>query len=115
MENITQNDFEKFKLEIQNELRKGTEKLEAKIDKHLKDIKYWGIGGVILFCVLFSWIYEYKFNFTNDQHQANFDKLNAAVFVSSQEAILKAIQDLQNQIRHSDSQKIKKTVKRKTK
>ena len=72
------------------------------------------MGGVILFCIVFSWLFDYKFDFTNEQTQSRLEKLDAAVFISRNDSILEAIQSLQKQIEGSKSAQ-KKTGKRKAK
>ena len=104
----TQTDFESFKIEIKKELSDIAERLEKKIDKHLSSIKYWGIGGVILFCVIFSWLFDYKFDFTNEQNQARFEKIDNAVFISRHDAILEAIQDLKEDFGYTKKRQVSK-------
>ena len=53
--------------------------------------------------IAIAWMFDYRLDFTNEQNQAHFEKLDAAVFISQNEAILKAIQNLQTkQIDHSE-------------
>ena len=112
---ITQNDFETFKLEIKKELSFIAERLENKIDKHLLAIKYWGIGGVILFCVIFSWLWDGKFDFINEKNQAHFEKLDAAVFTTRHDALLRAINNLQVQMMEKNQAKNNTEKKKKPK
>ena len=96
---------------ITEENNRLSEKLEHKIDKQLASLKYWGIGGMTVFCVVFSWIFDYKFDFTNNQHQAKYERLESVVFISKHDAILNAIQDLKYQI--SDAKNTKEQISKK--
>ena len=109
---ITHQDFEKLGLDLKKELLEIAGRLESRIDKHLANIKYWCVGGVILFCVIFSWLFDYKFDLTNNQNQAHFEKLDSAVFISKNDAILKAIQDLQTKIDNSNTTQKKNRQKK---
>ena len=94
---VTRADFESFKIEIKKELSAIAEKLENKIDKQISSIKYWGIGGVTIFCVVFTAIYGFLFYFVNDQIQNRIDKIESAVFIPKDDKILNEIRDLKMQ------------------
>ena len=121
---VTQTDFKEFKLYIQKEfstiadrietkIEAKTEKMEAKIDSQVKFFKTWVVGGMIGLIGLLGWLFDYKIDFTNEQHQANLERLNAAVFVSNHEAILRAIADLRSQLSETADTKKKKSKKSK--
>ena len=109
---ITQNDLERLTLYITKEFAKLTERLEDRIDKRLSNLRYWVIGGLSIFCIVFSWIFDYKFDFTNSQHQAQIEKLDAAVFVPQHEAILRAIQDIKDSMDEDREKRRKRRFKK---
>ena len=107
---------EELKEDIKKEISSLTEKLENKIDKTLAGIKYWGIGGIVFFCVIFSWLWDYKFDFTNEKHQQEISELRQATFTPSNEAIIREIRELKAELTsfHVTPAKRKKlTIKRK--
>lgn len=71
------------------------------------------IGAVSVAFLLVTWLFDYKFDFTNEQHQAHFEKLDTAVFISRYDAMFKAIQDLKDQISNENIKKYKKKQTRK--
>ena len=77
-------DFENFKkeisLDIKTILSDNLEKLEKKIDRQTSGIKYWAIGGAAIFCIVFSWLFDYKFDYTNEQNQARFERIESNLF-----------------------------------
>ncbi len=86
------NDSEKMLLSslenfIQKENIALAEKLENKIDKHLAGMKYWGIGGIVVFCVTFTSFFGFLFYFVNDQYNTRIERLEISAF-HSQEAII---------------------------
>ena len=115
---------EELKEYIKKELSSITEKfekqisslLEKKIDKTLAGLRYWGIGGVTLFCLVFAWLWDYKFDFTNEKHQQEIAELKQAVFTTSNEVIIREIREIKAELAsfHIKPVKRKKTpIKRK--
>jgi len=104
--------IDKLGVSLSKKIDDLSQKLEEKIDRKIASIRYWGIGGVTVFCIVFSWIFDYKVDFTNDKNQAQFEKLEAAVFITRQDAIMKAIQELRNQLEKRDRNRKKESKKR---
>ena len=99
---VTKSDFETFKTELKIEIKtilsENLEKLENKIDRRLSNIKYWGIGGVTVFCIVFSWLFDYKFDYTNEQNNTRFERIESRLFPFSDmaENLVSTNQDRQN-------------------
>lgn len=93
------------------------QKLDAKIEKISTDIYheldkvqtklFFKLASLMITCigiasVLMMWIFDYKFDFTNERHQSNIEKLESAVFVPQHDIILKAILELKEQIENKE-------------
>lgn len=90
--------IEKLGVSLSKQIDELSRNLEAKIDRQLSFIRYWGVGGIATFCLVFSWLFDHKFDFVDNRNQAHFEKLDAAVFVSKHDAILRALHDLRTRI-----------------
>ena len=103
---ITQADFDKFKTEIQFSFDQFKNEIRQIIGSSL--LKVWfSTGGVVtIFCVVFAWIFDYKFDFTNANTNDRLSRVENAVFISSDEKILNEIRELKGQV--SDLQERKR-------
>ena len=80
-------DFRSFKLDIKQELQEQFDKQLLHIDKHLSNLKYWGIGAVTIFCIVFAYVFDNRLdNFNNrlddtkEYNQARMEKLESVLF-----------------------------------
>lgn len=98
--------IDKISSEIQSEI----DKVQTKLMIKLSSVVFICVG--IAF-VVNAWFFDYKFDFTNDEHKARFDRLESNVFVSRNEQLVNLIQKLQSQIENSNiSDKNNKKKKR---
>ncbi len=79
---------------VHSELEKVQTKLFMRITTVLSTVIVFAVS--VAFFVMF-WIFDYKFEFTNAQYQAHFEKLDSAVFIPQSQAILQEMRELNRQ------------------
>ncbi len=105
---ITQTDFAHFKKEVKDNF------------KDLENAMFLKLSGVIIASVTVAffalvWLFDYRFDFTNEQNQAKISELRSAVFTPSNEAIIREIRELKVQVSALQNQNRTDVVRKKFK